>query len=172
MLLVLPMPTTSLGGDQREQATAPIRGRGFSLLELVLVIVVTATLGGIALPRMSASTGHARVEQGADRIEAFIDEACRIARATSKTAVVTIDTTEDTMELAAGARTIVLALGDAPYHADITAASFKGGKILTIDGMGVPNSGGTVTIASASSQRVITFATPPEAAARVPIVLK
>lgn len=158
--------------NEREHAATPRRGRGFSLLELVLVLVVMATLAGIALPRMSASTNTARVEQAVDRVEALIAEARSLARARSGPVTLEFDSAAETVRLVGGSKTSAFRLSDSPYHARIETVSLKAGAIMTIDGMGVADSWGTITLRAGTAERTLTIDAPAAGAAKVPIVFK
>jgi len=148
------------------KATIPGRGRGFSLLELVLVIIVTGTLAGIALPRMSASNDRARVEQAADRVERIIADTREWARAHSCDAVVSVDILLNELGLKYDSTNQPpVKISGNPYRAEFVSVSFGGDDKFTIDGWGRPSSGGTITIRSGRADATITVP-PPETSGR------
>ncbi|MDH3583141.1 MAG: GspH/FimT family pseudopilin [Phycisphaerae bacterium] len=53
---------------------------GFTLVELVLVLLITGTLAGIAAPRYYASLNHYRVQSAARRLVADLEFARTLAR--------------------------------------------------------------------------------------------
>lgn len=155
------MRVTSLDRPSSENATIPARGRGFSLLELVLVIVVIATLSGIALPRMTASNDRARAEQAADRVERIIDEAREWARAHSSVAEVEVRIHENEVRRKYdGTTQAAVKISGNPYRANFISVSFGGDNKFTIDGWGRASSGGTVTIRSGNADSTITIPAP------------
>ena len=162
MLQVLHIPATSRGSTLTPIATARLADRGFSLFELVLVMVIVVTISAIAIPRMSSSTNNARADQAVDRIQAMYEQARSIARARSTTIAFKVSRSADRINIKIGTKSISKAmLNEAPYHADITARDFAGDGEILIDGLGMPDSGGTLTLVVGTTTRTLTFDGPP-----------
>ena len=68
---------------------------GFSLLELVIVLAIVATLATIAAPRYGASLAAYRVESAARRIVADLALARSMARTENRRVIVKFDTKDD-----------------------------------------------------------------------------
>src|SRR2546423_12244605 len=64
--------------------------RGYSLMELMMVLVIIAILGGIAAPRYSRAISHYRAEMAARRVAADLNLASARARNQSAAQQVTI----------------------------------------------------------------------------------
>lgn len=143
-------------------ATIRSAGRGFSLLELVLVIVVIGTMAGIALPRMAASNQHARAEQVLDRIERLYSKAQTMAMTRSAMTELVVLKTNETIRIRFGGSIVeTIDLTRSPYKADITHFNLGGNNRILFDGFGRPDSDGNVTIQVGSIKRNIVFGTTP-----------
>ncbi len=158
----LHMQATSHTPTSTPIATARLASRGFSLLELVLVIVIVATISGIALPRMSSSTNNSRADQAIDRIEATLNKAREMARSRSTSVSVRFSTGNERMKIEIGGSTVEKVLLElSPYYTDLTTASFGTDKYIIYNGLGMQDTGGTVSIAVGSAKRTLTVADPP-----------
>ncbi len=127
--------------------------RGFSLLELVIVMTLLAIVGGIAMPRYTASLTHHRAEAAARRIAADLAYVRRQARSTSSAQTVTFDLQAHEYSGAG----LSVRLADDPYKAMILKARFNDEAWIVFDGFGVPSSGGTVVIQVGNRQKTITL---------------
>jgi len=165
------MQVTSLLPTLTPNATVRLAGRGFSLLELVLVIVIIATISAIALPRMSNSTNISRADQAIDRIEATLEKARAAARSRSRNVSVRIKTENERLKtrLVDGPTLDRFSLESSPYDADIITAKFGTNDTVIFDGFGMHDNGGTVSITVGTTSRTLTFANPPanDSSARV-----
>jgi prepilin-type N-terminal cleavage/methylation domain-containing protein len=150
-----------------EQAGASLRAgtaidRGFSLLELVLVLAIIATLTAIAAPRYQGSLSRYRADLTARRIFQDLELAQVSAKAKGAALTVRIRQGTDELELfdTAGIdpheNTYCTRLSEPPYRADIATSTFGGDDYIMFDGWGLPDSGGTAVLTVGSETRTIT----------------
>jgi type IV fimbrial biogenesis protein FimT len=138
------------------------RNRGFSLLELILVVAITAVFAAIAAPRYGRATGQYRLDLAARRVAADLRLAQSCAKAASASRTVVFAASTDSYQLtgvsapdgATGDYTV--SLSAEPYQADLTVTGFNNTSQVIFSGWGLPNFGGTVTVAVGSQQKTIT----------------
>ncbi len=124
----------------------------FSLIELIVVVVVTAILAAIAVPRFGNSISIHRADTAAKRITADLALAQRRGKMTSAAQRVVFTPASGTYELIGLAgmdhstQAYVVSLAGPPYEAVIVSANFGGDSEVIFDGYGTPDSGGTVVI--------------------------
>lgn len=139
-------------------------GRGFSLLELIVVLAIVAILGVIAAPRYSQAIQRYRLEMAANRVAADIDLARSLARAQGATATISFATSSATYTIAGLTSTdrsgeaFAVSLAREPFGVAIQNVDFAGTNTLTIKGFGTPVSGGTVRLTLGSLSKVVTVA--------------
>ncbi len=134
-----------------QPSSSPLR-RGFSLLELVIVMALLAIIGGIAMPRYTASLAHHRAEAAARRIAADLAYLRQQARFTSSSKTIAFDLA--THQYSGSITTVML--GNEPYEAVILSVDFGGDAEIVFDGYGNPDSGGMVLIQAGHRQKTIT----------------
>lgn len=134
--------------------------RGTSLLEMVLVIVIIATLAAIAAPRYGNSVAHYKAEMTARRIVADLSLARSSARAAGASRTVTFIPASneyripDVGSLKDSSADHVVQLADA-HSASLVSASFGGDAVVVFDGYGMPDSGGQVVVQAGSFQKTV-----------------
>lgn len=134
--------------------------KGFSLLELLLVLAIVAVVAAVAAPRYGRASGRYRADLVARRVMADLRLAQSCAKAASSSRTVVFSTAPGGYRLlsipapdgAPGDYTVTLSAE--PYRADLTNASFDGSQVI-FDGWGLPNQGGTVTLAAGGEQRTV-----------------
>jgi prepilin-type N-terminal cleavage/methylation domain-containing protein len=144
-------------------ADPPLCG-GFSLVELVMVVVIIAILAAMAVPRFGDSLAHRRVEAAARRIAADLALAQRRAKATSASHTVVFNTgghayvVEGAQDLDHPGDVYEVSLADDPYRAVITAIVLGADtpRKIVFDGYGVPDSGGTIVVEAGGNQKTVT----------------
>lgn len=136
-------------------------GVGFSLLELVLVIAIIATLAAIAVPRYGGAVARYRIEAAARRIVEDLALARATARSKSTSVTVTFDVAMNQYQISGvsalndPSSDAELNLSDPPYRAQLVSAIFGGDNAVIFDGFGIPDSGGTIVIAGGAVTKTI-----------------
>lgn len=138
---------------RRRCPLSPTTGRGaFSLLELILVMAITAVLSAIAVPRYAASLANSHAEAAARRIVADLALAGATAYGSSKSVTVVFDIANDAVVIEglpqlnnpqADYRTD---FHQAIYQATIVSAELGGDAKVVFDMYGRPDSAGEVVI--------------------------
>jgi len=150
-----------LGLDMQRRTTRA--NRGFSLLELALVVGIVAVVAGMAAPRFSGATMRYRVALTARRIAADLNLAQSWARTSSKSQKVAFEKTKARYRMT-GVRTLdnrsvnyEVDLGSDPHLVTLVSADFGEDPNVTFDAYGAPDSGGTVVIEASGMQKTITL---------------
>ena len=126
--------------------------RGFSLIELVIVVMIIAIMAGIAMPRFSSALARQRVDAAAKRIVVDLALAQQQARTSSASQNVTFNAAAGTYLLVGmphpdhSGLDYEVSLTDEPYGAIIVSADFNGDVEIIFDIYGVPDSGGSVVL--------------------------
>lgn len=126
--------------------------RGFSLVELIMVVLIVSIVASIAIPRFASTLALQRVEAAANRIQRDLEFARRYARQSSAELTVAFDQATHSYHLIGvsdpnhPAQEYVIELGEEPYQVQILAVDFDGNAKVTFDGFGAPNAGGKVEI--------------------------
>jgi len=141
----------------------PISNLGFSLLELVLVLAIVATLAAIAIPRYQGSLARYRADLAARRIVADLALAQSNAKAASSSRSVVFSVSANNYQmpdlpgLDGASGSYIVELRDLPYEADLISADFGGDQQVTFDGWGIPDSGGSVILSVGAEQRIVSL---------------
>ncbi len=136
-------------------------GRGFTLIELVIVMAIMAIIAAMAAPRYGRALARHRADAAARRIVADLALARQRARAMSQSVTVAFDWPQSRYTIAGladpegKAAAYTVSLREEPYLASIDVVDFAGAASITFNGFGRPSAGGQVSIASGSSTRVV-----------------
>jgi type II secretion system protein H len=139
------------------------RARGFSLIELLLVIATIALVSAIAIPRWAGATKRYQVDLAARRIAGDLSLARARANYASAPVTVTFDTAGGGYQIAGmpdpdhPTTAYTVKLAGPPYGAAIAKVSFGNANQVTFDGYGTPSVGGSVVVTVGGWSRTITL---------------
>lgn len=141
--------------------------RGFSILELVIVLSIVGIMAAIAVPRYGRAVDRSRVEQAAARVAHDLRQASDRARAMSAPYHAVFSTTKDYYRLAEGVytktglldRQSVVLLSQDPYLTRIIKVGFGAGDNVgvTFDGYGRPDNAGLIYLRAGNHYRLVTL---------------
>jgi len=179
---VTPAPSIDIRPGSEEGASlmishprTPVRTSAFTLAELVVVIVILATMAGIALPRYAQFATRQRIEAASRRLRKDLDYARRQARITGTTVTVTFNATNNTYQIAGVANPLksgtpyLVDLKSDIYQSDILWADFAGVPSVSFDPFGDASANGVVRLRTGSAQKSVGFAY--DVVAAVPLVV-
>jgi prepilin-type N-terminal cleavage/methylation domain-containing protein len=138
------------------------RSRGFSLVEVVLVLAVVSVLAAVAVPRFTDFLARQRLDAACRRVVADLDYARRMARYLSKSRTVKFNVAQGEYSLTGvpdldrPASTYTISLRKDPYEASILSVDIGGDTEITFNGFGTPDSGGTIRLLVGGQQKTIT----------------
>ena len=137
--------------------------RGFSLLELVVVLIIMALLAAIAVPRYGHAIARQRVDAVARRIIVDLSLARRQARMAGSSQEVRFDVAQNRYTLTGlphlnrSSNEYAVSLSSEPYLATLLSADFDSSDTVTFDGYGVPDSGGQIVVRVGDYQKTISL---------------
>lgn len=142
---------------------SPSRGpaRGFTMIELVMVLTIVSIVATLAVPRFNNAQHRYRAESAAQRVVDQLDLARRAARHQGAPVTLEADTNAHTLTIQganhppAAGNVYTLALGMRPYRARIVSAAFDQEPRVQFDGFGRPDNPGELVIAVGQRQRTV-----------------
>lgn len=151
------------------------RARGLSLIELVMVVAIVGIVWVIAIPRYGAAQDRYRADGAAQRIMLDLTRAQAEARATSSSRELLYSPSSHSYLIReAGNKPayVNVKLGEAPFQADLKAATLGGDTAIVFNGLGVPDSGGSIVLQVGRQVRTITVSPGTGAASVQALILK
>jgi prepilin-type N-terminal cleavage/methylation domain-containing protein len=133
---------------------------GFTMLELIIVMVILSLVVGVAVPKYSNSLGIKRVEGAAYRLVFDIEAVRRQARIAAQTTSVTFETSGNLYTLDGvpdpdrpSISNKVVPLNDSLLQVTLQQVNLTGGgNAISFNGFGFPDRGGTITLSSGSAR--------------------
>ena len=141
------------------------RRRGFSFIELAIVVLILGILTSLVLPKFMNALCYYRADGAAKRIAADVALAQRQAMQTCTTQTMQFSvsgtgnnsyTLSSLKNLDFSNQSYTVNLSADPYQALLISAGFNGSVTLSFDRYGVPGNGGTVVVQAGSCQKTIT----------------
>lgn len=135
--------------------------RAFSLIELIVVILLLGIVAAIGSVRYSHALSHHRALRRAEQVAAHIQRARHAARGRSQIVSLSFDAANESYTMTGlphpdhPSGTFVVDLAEGPLAAELSTADFGGDAILSFNSFGVPDSGGSLTIASGSAVQTV-----------------
>lgn len=128
--------------------------RGFSLIEVAIVVLVIGIAAAVAFPRYGDSVMRHRVLLAGERIAADLRVARNQAMSTSRRITVKFDTATHSYTIPGlpdqdhPGRDHFVNLREAPFHVSLVSADFGGTAELSFDPFGMPVGGGSISVGS------------------------
>lgn len=138
--------------------TSPDR-RGFTLVELVLVMLIIGVIAAIAAPRFAQASARQQLAAAAKRVESDLEKARHQARASSNWVTVRFNTAANSYQYApqVGDNTYTVQLNESPYDVALDAAEFGSGSDVSFNGFGFPTNAGKVALKSGAGTVIVTL---------------
>ncbi len=140
---------------------ASLRRRGFTLIELVIVMLITGILTAVAAPRYAQSVASFQAKAAAKRIAADLNYARQEAMNQGVSQQVTFVIASDSYSIPGvpnpdkTSQAYSVSLAATSYPAAITTADFSGSPAVTFDIHGNPDSAGSITVEAGGIQEVV-----------------
>ncbi len=147
------------------RSTIVARGRraALTVVELVIVVLIIGILAAAAVPSFQRSLSYHRAEAAAQRIQADLMLARKLAMTSGSKQTVSFAVSSDRYALPGLAdvdhpsRPYEVRLADSPYTVLLVSAQFGEANDADVEfnGFGVPDSGGKIAIQAGDQQRTI-----------------
>jgi prepilin-type N-terminal cleavage/methylation domain-containing protein len=160
-----------IGGASVSGGPRGARRRGFSLLELIVVMAVIAALAAIVTPRMARAVASRRSALAAERIAGELSRAAATARTTSREWRVEFAPADDVMIVSGlDARGTSVSeeidFGDEPYIADVMSTTLGADHSIIFNGDATPDRTGTIRLQAGGEKHQVLV----DASGRITIV--
>lgn len=132
--------------------------QGFTLVELVLVMIIIGVIAAIAMPRFAQATARQQLDAAANRLVSDLEKAQHHARSTSNQVTLSFDTRDNSYSFTPAFGTAyTVQLDEPPYQVTMPVAEFNGATTVSFNGFGIPSESGAVKLATGSGTAVITL---------------
>ncbi len=145
------------------RARTPKQHNGFSIIELLVVLLIMSIIAAIATPSFYRSLRYHALESAARRVKLDLEQACHAARVNSQTQSLTF-TNATTYSLSSGVESLkspgqayTVDLASTPYELDGVTVAFGGPTTVSFDGYGNASVGGTIVLALGDETRTLTL---------------
>lgn len=144
---------------QRPGADFRALSRAYTLIELIVVMAIIATVAAITVPRYASARQRYRIENAAQRLASDLQAARDMAQAASAPVSVRFDAGGSAYKItpASGTGGIVVDLSQPPTDAWIQSANFAGSSTLSISAYGLPSASGAVVLRAESLAATVTL---------------
>lgn len=157
-------PVRCTGNTTAEPSNEKTRRRqqGYTLIEMVTVLMIIAILAVATFPRFLDSLAHHRLQSAAQRIELDLKLARDHAIASSSNCGAKFDVAGDLYVLFPDIKNpdhptepYSTRLSREPYHCRLVSVDFGGDNEVVFNGHGVPDSNGSIRVEHRTKQRLI-----------------
>jgi len=136
---------------------------GFSILELVVVLLIMGIVAAAATPSFYLSLRHHALETAARRVKLDLEQARHAARMKSQsqslsfTNATTYALSSGVVSLKNSGQTYTVDLSKAPYELSGVTVNLGGPTAVSFDGYGNASVGGTIVLALGNQTRTVTL---------------
>jgi prepilin-type N-terminal cleavage/methylation domain-containing protein len=160
------MTRASRSGPDSRLLVRGARRRGFTLIELVVVVAILGIVAGIAVPRMASAVSGQRAEMAVVRVSMDMDLVAEMARSESRGYTVTFDPGDVSYTVSGGGevKSATTYLASEPYGLTGLRASFGASKVesISVDGFGRWLDRGVVQLVAGSRSTSLVFGADPD----------
>ena len=157
-----PVRCTGNTNAQHGNEKKPRRQPGYTLIEMVTVLMITTILAGVTFPHFLDSLAHHRLESAAQRIESDLKLARDRAIASSSNCGAKFYVAENLYVLYPDivnpdhpTEPYSTRLSREPYYCRLVSVDFGGDNEVVFNGHGIPDSNGSIRVEHRRKQRLI-----------------
>lgn len=140
-----------------------VRSGGFTIMELMVVLLVMGIVAAVATPRFYASLQYHQIETAARRLVQDLEHVRHVARIKSQPQTLTF-TNATTYTLSPGiaslkssTQTYSVDLSQNPYGLERVTLQLGGATLITFDGYGNASVGGTIVLELGDQTRTVSL---------------
>ena len=139
----------------------PKRPRGYTLVELVIVVLILGILAAAGAPKFVNALNYHRADAAARGIVLAIHTVRSAARTASTQKSIAFNVADNSFTITGVAnpdhptQVNKVKLSGNTYRTKLTSANLGGDGTLIVNGFGIPDSGGTIVVATGNQSRTI-----------------